>query len=1101
MEELLRRNPPDQERCLALSVTGSMSVVQGDHAAANAYFREAIALARRIGDKTRLAFCLQSLGLSSLNTSEWETAVDSFREALPLFLDQGNLQMASGVRSNLGTVAFMQGRLDEAREQGKEGLVIARRIGDPVSIYFALYVLAQVAVAQGDFTSAASLLREGLAVVAEVGNPIRMTYYLESYALVLAIQGEPERAARLLGAAEALRAKAAVPNYIYLNPPASFRERGMASIHQSLGRDGFHRARNEGLSITAQQAVAYALDRSWDEAVLAEGPFGTLEVEPAAPAQSSQAPPPAEPSGSAVRVQAPAEAQPQPAVVGRRRELARMEAVLEAAQAGRGRAVLISGEPGIGKSRLAEELAVMASARGFATATGGAAEGAATPAYWPWISVLPRLVDQVGVDDLAGALGPGSSQLVQVVPVLGGLAGEAGGSALDPDSARQRLFEAVGALLRHLAERRPLLIVLEDLQWADVPTLQLAGHLAPVLADTPVVLAVTYRPGEVSSEHALSEAVAALARYQVATHLELEGLEPEEVGQLLARFTGTQAGPELVSTVQGRTDGNPFFVTELARLLAADAHLTPEAAVTGVPAGVRDVVGRRLSRLPAETNALLSTAAIVGREFELAVVAAAFKFDVDRTLDLVEAAVAGGLVTEDPEHVGTFRFSHDLVRETILDGLTATRRAILHGNVAEAIEATYGDSSPPLELAYHLAEAAPAIGPRRALPHLLRAAELAESRLAHEQAEELLLKARDLASRLPSGEDRDRQELEVLLRLNLLVIGTRGYAAPALAEGLERARTLADRLGERRALVPVQFGRISFHNNDGDTRTARRLADELLADVTPGDDPSELLVGHLGVGIISMFQGELQRARGHFDKVMELATGLDDPWLAGWMHQDPVVNCATFQGWCLAVMGDREGAARAAGLAVDRARELGKDFDLAHALYFASALPVFERRASDALQQSSEAVDFARERGFMSYMALGSINHGWALAMEGEPDEGVAEISETLKAMAGFARIDHSIFLALLAEAHGLAGQPELGVAVADQGLDVMPKTLERFYEAELHRVRGELLYSLGGDRHDEARSALERAIQVARSQGARLLEARAAASLERPRG
>lgn len=281
MEALLRREPADAERCRAVAVAGAMAVVQADHATANAWFREGIALARQIGDVECLAFCLQSLGLSCLNTMEWDEATSALQEALALYEQQGNLMMSAGSRTNLGTAAFMQGRLEEAEKHTGEGLALARRLGDPLGKYFGLYTLAQVAMVRGDLGKAAGLLKEGLAVVAEVGNPTRMTYYLQTYGMVLGVTGDPLKFARLLGASEALRAKGAVPRYVYLEPPPSLMEQALAAAQEALGEEGFERAREEGRSLTPQQAAAYALDRSsWEEATLSDGPFRAVETGP-----------------------------------------------------------------------------------------------------------------------------------------------------------------------------------------------------------------------------------------------------------------------------------------------------------------------------------------------------------------------------------------------------------------------------------------------------------------------------------------------------------------------------------------------------------------------------------------------------------------------------------------------------------------------------------------------------------------------------------------------------------------------------------------------------------------------------------------------------
>ncbi|HEX2180310.1 MAG TPA: tetratricopeptide repeat protein, partial [Actinomycetota bacterium] len=280
METLLKHEPPEQERCLALSVAGSMALVQGDHGTANRNFQAAIELARKLGDEIRLAFSLHSWGLSSLNSSDWQTAVACFEEALPLFHRQNNLMMASGTLTNLGTVAYMQGDLDRAEDQTRRGLEIARRLADPVSTYFALYILSQAALARGDLAASAPLLKEGLAVVGEVGNPTRLTYYLETYGLVLGAGGDHLRAARLLGASEGVRKAAGVPHYIYLAAPGGLYERTVAALREALGDERFESAKRQGRTMSPHQAVGYAIEGRWVESILAGSPFGSIEVEP-----------------------------------------------------------------------------------------------------------------------------------------------------------------------------------------------------------------------------------------------------------------------------------------------------------------------------------------------------------------------------------------------------------------------------------------------------------------------------------------------------------------------------------------------------------------------------------------------------------------------------------------------------------------------------------------------------------------------------------------------------------------------------------------------------------------------------------------------------
>ncbi|MEX0789291.1 MAG: BTAD domain-containing putative transcriptional regulator, partial [Actinomycetota bacterium] len=500
-------------------------------------------------------------------------------------------------------------------------------------------------------------------------------------------------------------------------------------------------------------------------------------------------------------------------IVGRRQELARLLAGLDRAEAGRGGTVLVQGEPGIGKTRLVQELLSRAAARGLPWVWGGSIEGGGTPAYWPWVEIIRSLISQPDRVSIT-ASAPGMPELAQVVPEIQAFTGPLEApAALDPETARLRLFDAMAGLLGEASAQHPLVVVLDDLQWADGASFQLLSYLAPKLKDSRLLILGTYRPAEIGPGHPLRDCLATLSRHQVADRVQLEGLSELEVADLIEAATGTSVPGRTVAAVRSRTEGNPFFVTELARLLASEHDLGDSVGLArAVPAGVRDVVRRRLRRLPEETMAVLSLAAVDGRDFELRVLEAAAELDSERTLELVEAALMSGLVLEHQDAVGRFRFSHDLVRETILEELTASRRARLHARVGEAIDATYGeDAAHALELANHFFQAAPAVGAARAIPLALRAAEVAYSRLAYEQAEEQLFRALELLRSVRAGQERDRQELKVQLRINSMVMMTRGYAAPDAGKALERAKELCLALGESRELVPVLWGLFAFH--------------------------------------------------------------------------------------------------------------------------------------------------------------------------------------------------------------------------------------------------------------------------------------------------
>jgi DNA-binding SARP family transcriptional activator/RecA/RadA recombinase len=791
-------------------------------------------------------------------------------------------------------------------------------------------------------------------------------------------------------------------------------------------------------------------------------------------------------------------------LVGRVAEVDRLRVVLARVAAGRGGVVVVGGEPGIGKTRLAEELVAEARARGYRAAWGGSLEGGGTPAYWPWVAVVRDLAGSADPAGLAEAMGPGAGELAQVVPEVKELAGTMEAPAVvDPETARLRLFEAVAGLLGALARRSPLLVVLDDLQWADSASLQLLGFLGGRLRATPLLVAATYRPAEVGADHPLAAALAALARHQVVERLDLAGLAEDEVGRLIASTTGAAADPRVVAVIRARTEGNPFFVAELARLLAAEHDLRPEAVARAVPAGVRDVVRRRLARLPEQTTALLSLAAVAGQEFELRVLEAAAGLEPERALELVEAALAAGLVTEDADVVGRFRFSHDLVRETVAEELSALRRARLHARLAEAVEADAGGGDGrAVVLAHHFFHAVPATGPERAVAWAVRAAEVEAARLAHEQAEHQLGRALGLVGRLPAGEGRDRQELDVLVRLISLVSVTRGYAAPVIGEWLERARELAGRLGERRHALRVAYGLMTFRLVSARHDDARRYAEHLLELAGESGDSAELVAAHAAIGVAALHQGQVEVARDHMERALALDEGLHDPWLVAWFPLHPVVASMSFLAWAVWQLGDPDEAARLAAATVEAARRSEHPLSIAHALHLAAHVAVLAGDPETVLQLEDEAVAYSEDKGFPLYRALGTVIRGWATAELGSPEAGAEAIVAGMAAMeATGAWMVHTLYLGLLAEAQRRAGRPVDALESVERGLALVEPTGERFYEAELRRLRGELLREVAPERAAEARRELDRALEVARAQRARSLEERVLASLQRLTG
>lgn len=335
---------------------------------------------------------------------------------------------------------------------------------------------------------------------------------------------------------------------------------------------------------------------------------------------------------------------------------------LAATLAGRGRILLVSGEAGIGKTRLVEELVLRAEQDRAVVAWGATYEGEGVPAFLPWVQVFESLAaaDPPG---LASAVEASDSVLTQAFPSLKELFDEIEPPPLpDPAEARFQLFEAATRVLARFAARRPLVVVLDDLHWADVASLQLVQFVAGRVASSRILLVATHRHMDPVPGPALTETLGGLSRHSGIVRIALRGLSPPEVCAFLAQTSGPGTPPELADAVWARTDGNPFFIRELARLLIAEGRLAEATAgPLPVPPGVLDVIRRRLARLPEATNDLLTLAAVFGRTFDLAVVAVAEGVEPDVAVDLVDPAVASGVVVEDRSAFGRYRWD-DAVR-------------------------------------------------------------------------------------------------------------------------------------------------------------------------------------------------------------------------------------------------------------------------------------------------------------------------------------------------------------------------------------------------------------------------------------------------------
>jgi DNA-binding SARP family transcriptional activator/tetratricopeptide (TPR) repeat protein len=518
------------------------------------------------------------------------------------------------------------------------------------------------------------------------------------------------------------------------------------------------------------------------------------------------------------------------AFVGRERELAELVAGLDDAFAGRGRLFLLGGEPGIGKSRLAEELIADATARGARILVGRCWEAGGAPAYWPWVQSLRALVRESDDSALRSQLGASAAELAQIIPDLRLRFPDLPEPlALDSEGARFRLFDATAEFLRNASESRPILLVLDDLHAADAPSLLLLQYLARELGASRVVLVAVYRDVDPIPGQPLTEMLAAVIREPVTRRLTLGGLSIGEVGEYVEATASEIASAELVAALHAETEGNPLFVGETVRLVSVEgvaAESTDEVRLA-IPQSVRDVIARRLTHISNECNRMLVLASVIGREFALGALARVGGVSEDDLLDMLDEAMAARVVSDLPAGTARLRFAHVLVRDTLYEGLTSARRVRLHRLVVEALEALYGGEPGPhlAELAYHSAAGREL---DKGLRYAWRAGDRALALLAYEESARLYRMALDTLDLTDLRDEKARCDV----MLSLGEAEARAGNSPGAKSAFLDAADIARRLGLPRELARAAAGysgRIVWARAGDDDRLVPLLHEGLAA--------------------------------------------------------------------------------------------------------------------------------------------------------------------------------------------------------------------------------------------------------------------------------
>lgn len=802
-------------------------------------------------------------------------------------------------------------------------------------------------------------------------------------------------------------------------------------------------------------------------------------------------------------------------VVGRGAEAQLLTERWAQSKEGRGQVVLLQGEAGIGKSRLVGLLREQIAPDGGVCITFRCSAYFTNSALHPVITRLQQLLDFQREDTpdtrfakLERSLRRYRFADERAIPLFAALLsvpvpdGRYPALELSPQQLKRQTADALTAWLVEETQQRPVLLVFEDLHWADPSLVELLTLLIDRIPAVQMMLLLVFRtdfqpPWPWIARSYVSQLT--LGRFGRA--------HAEELISGLLR--GRTLPAEVVRHVVAKTDGVPLFVEELLKMIlesgmvieeSGEYRLTAPLLETAIPTTLQDSLMARLDRIAAARE-IAQIGAALGREFSYDLIRAVAPVD-ELALDhglarLVEAE----LIYRRWEAPGTqYVFKHALIRDAAYQSLLKSRRSFLHGRIARVMEKQFPEirETQPELLAHHYTEAGVA---EEAAGCWQRAAQRAIERSAYVEAIHHLDTALQLHESLPATPQTVRRELLLRTSYGLALTATKGYAAPALEDTYARARELSRQIGEAPEILPLLNGSWSFYHVRGNFQAARELGEQQLRLAEKSGSPVALIQARRSLGVTLLYSGELEAGLAHIERALALYDPAQHCAFAFRLNGlDLGVSVLSFAAWGSWLLGRPARALQHNDEMILMARDADHPYNVAWALIFSAWVHQMRREVERTRVQAEAAIALAKEQGFSLFQAMGAILRGWSLAVSGGAEEGVAELRKGMDAYRGTgAESSRLHWLVLLAEAHRAAGQIEEGLSVLYEGQ--IEQSGERYYQAELHRMRGELHLARAGR---DARALAEgercfgQALDLARAQGARSLELRAAMSLSR---
>lgn len=792
-------------------------------------------------------------------------------------------------------------------------------------------------------------------------------------------------------------------------------------------------------------------------------------------------------------------------LVGREDELGLLLSRWRRAKQGEGQVVLISGEPGIGKSRIAKALRQQLAAERLVSLRYRCSPYHVSSALHPVLDQMQRAAgferddrDGVKLEKLEALLARATARPGDAAALLAEALGlSAGGRHRPPEPSpqhrKEQTFEVLLEQLEGLAAQEPILIVLEDMHWIDPTTRELFDRAVARIVKLPVLLVVTLRdhidPPWIGQGH-----VTRLPLHRLSLRHSIEMIEGLVAGRTMPA--------DLLRQIVGRTDGVPLFVEELTKTVLESTLPTAgddrfglaQPVPLAVPATLRDSLMARLDRL-APVKEIAQVGAVIGREFSLELVAAALGRPEPEVAAALERLTASELVFQrGTPPAASYSFKHALVQDVAYQSLLKSRRQQLHGRVAQVLVERFpevAETAPEL-LAHHFSEARL---PATAIAYWRTAGERAAARAANAEAADHLACALRLLPALPEAR-RSREELDLQLKLGFVLLALRGFGAEDVGRCYWRALALCESLGERQKGLVARFGLWRFHLVRGEFEVADRLAGELQAAADQDGSAETRLISDWAVGVASFWLGRLADARLHLRHAAANGTGYQHD-LAARYAASPGVTTRLFLSWAEWLLGETGAAfatmAEALALAGPAAPAHSRCWTAVHA----AVLHQLQGDVDATRHYAQSAIDACEGQRIPHFRAQAKVLRGWSLAAAGDPDAGADEMANALAELEKLGNRPLLPYLRTL-EAETLASAGRSGEALGriEAALEECEVSGQAWCSAEIHRMRGVILGQRDAASLDAAEADLRRACEIARGQGALAWERRAATSL-----